>query len=196
MLDRWNSLQLDPINWNVHRLSIRKGPISTPILSIFKLMFLKSYPYELLRQGLHQDVFRQFWLTYTVELLFAPSFFNAPHWRKIFQCDCASCFYFVTTLVFFSFFSDCFFFDIFRFFLLFSFSNTFYSGLLCFLFSVKKFLSLFHYLLFQLSPELKKLINRESYWRKILLLCVIKRLAGTHFLLWPLPRLIYALLDF
>ena len=57
MFVRWNSLLSCPLEWNVDRLDLRKNPISSPILSTFKLIILCSYRLELFGQCLHGDEF-------------------------------------------------------------------------------------------------------------------------------------------
>ena len=39
----WNNQWFCPLYWNIDRLNTRKGPINNPILSIFKLIIIRSY---------------------------------------------------------------------------------------------------------------------------------------------------------
>ena len=64
---------------------------NTLILSIFKLTFFESYRLEFFQQCLDRDDFFQFWVISKNDLLFVRSIFYAPHWWKIWQCDCAFC---------------------------------------------------------------------------------------------------------
>ena len=73
---------LSPLNWNVDRLKMQRGPINSPILSIFKLIYLKL-PDWVLPTRSPLICFCQYWLFLKDELLYVRSISYAPHWLKI-----------------------------------------------------------------------------------------------------------------